>query len=281
MVVAAAVAWAVGCSRSDGGGRAGDDDAKVEPAPATEWSDFKLKLRGMSAEASFIMTEGRDEPPLHVSAYFRQFPKNTEVVIGDARHLLDDRGYWLVKVDVRDRLGAMSVDEVIGKKVTFDIAFTIDMPGYERVEGRVPPQRVDRSLREALVRSRGVGLAFKDEPAARPKPATAIVVDTSSDLRRIGPLQRMWDIDWVAVEEREAQPAKTKRCSGYDNGDLTLELTASLVTIHERRTGKIIEKKRFEASDRCPSFASVSANRTSPQFVSKEDIDRWVRDRLK
>jgi hypothetical protein len=268
------------CSRGEGDGGVATDASGQKPPPEPEWNDYKLKLRGMSADASFSMTAEREEPPLHIKAFFNQFPKNTEITLGDARQLLDDRGHWAVNVDVRNEVGAMSAADVFGKKVALGVTFSIHIPGYQKLEAPVPEQRLDAALREALVRSRGVGLAFDGEPAPRPKAATAVVLDSSSELRRIGPIERIWDIDWVAIEERDKAPARTKKCSGYDNGALDIDLFASTVSIHERRTGKAVEEKKFEASDRCPSFAAVTPGRKSTQFVSKEDIDRWVRGKL-
>ncbi len=124
---------------------------------------------------------------------------------------------------------------------------------------------------------------FGDEPA-RPDGPPRSVIDANTSPQIFGTATTIRDIDAVAISTTLPAVKSARQCGGYKDDDgrpmaaVTLELKETEVKIYDRRTGKVIEQRRFAPKDECPSFVMVRAGSDpkTDSSVPHEEIQAWL-----
>ena len=263
------------------GAEPGAAPGQTGPAPKLEWNDYKLKVSGEKAEASFFMSTSDSEEPTQLGGYFSDFPPGTSITLGTAKGTASDSGYFSTKVDVRDKLGELPLEAVFSGKVDLMLTVTLVLPGRAPVTEKLPPLDVKKAVGRTLARSQDRPVLFGTETEATKDPLdTAILVNAFGDPRLFGKGKLVRDVDWVAVETR-TDSGRTKPCTGYKEGKtITLELLDSELELFDRRAGKSLKKQSFKASDECPTIAFVSGDGKSKAYASDKELDKWLRAEL-
>lgn len=157
-------------------------------------------------------------------------------------------------------------------------------------DGAVLEQKLQTTLLlgEILGAFRGVGkepLVFGDEPARPAGPTSAFILDESGSPKILGNPALFRDVDVVAV--RTFVDRKLS-CGAYvsqtgETRKLDLELRDMDVTALDRRTGKVLSKKRFAAPG-CPdSYDSYrpTGDDHHTNAADSEAVATWVQSLLK
>lgn len=268
-----------GCGKGSGGGK--DDQAEKLDAADAKWKDTELTIG--SANAKFFMTGSGEGDPLFMDGYFDKFPAGTEVDVAGTKGTTDERGHLSLNIDMKNKVGALALRDLTSKAVDLDAKVIIKAPGSDTIEQKLPAMRVETAVGAALARVRDGALKFDGEPNDDGKVSSAALVDTSSmsKLTLVGNAEKVWDIDWVAVETQK-ESDRTKACSGYEKvkGEVQVVQIDSVVKIYERRTGKMLHEQTFQPKEECPSFVSVSSDNKAKAFVLPMQVEPWVRENL-
>jgi hypothetical protein len=277
---------AAGCTKwmpvgasSDAGADAASVAAAVDAGPPLTplWSDRELRLAELpSAQARFSVDDTSYE------MRFKGFPAGTKVAAGG--RVTSIAGDYTERVDVGMAISAMSPTSALDDKAPLDprTDFEVRVPGYAPMKAAAPPCRVSTSLGMMMAKAVDHSVLFPREAATDPPLAdhSILFVPTSGRATVFGPAATMREVDWVAVAEA-LPPRKAGTCpippeSG--SGPPTyakFHLVDEEVTVVERKTARVIERKTFPASTQCPTFAYEGVAESSPDEAA---MKRWLRD---
>jgi hypothetical protein len=93
----------------------------------------------------------------------------------------------------------------------------------------------------------------------------------------------MQQIDFIATQETQDATGK-KTCKGYDgpHPTITINLKPTEVSLWNRRTGDLVEKKVFPPDDECPMMAMTSADSdATDSYPPTEKITAWLKTKIK
>lgn len=261
-------------SRPDGGGA----------APRPTWEAQKLTLQGAVGDMTFSVSDGDSKNgPLVIEAYFSGFPAGTQLSIGSSSATASDTGEFRAKEDVRAKVGKLSVKSVLGDDVDLGLEVGIGMPGREVVTTALPPVAIKASLARAFGELPEQGWRFSGEPPYDGEARSVAIVGPPSAKRQVrvlGRAEKVWDIDWVAIETRAETP-RVKPCGGYHRRiDVKLKMYDSTLKVRDRRLGSSITEKVIQASDKCPKNPLLSPDGSTIAYILPADVDRWLRGEL-
>ncbi len=175
------------------------------------------------------------------------------------------------------------------------------------VPGRVPPFKLllstSMNTLPAIFDLARKGLLFPGETAGDPPPKnhsalylrsvpTFSSVLGESFLRNmsvVGPAARVSDADWVAIQESSFEDAG-KKCGGYklqeggekgDTSELPLFVEKATVLLKERRSGKTLSEKVFEAPKTCPTGDKLAEGKKVRSHLPKVAVETWIFSELK
>src|SRR5262249_23474031 len=122
---------------------------------------------------------------------------------------------------------------------------------------KLQPQRVSFQIDDLLKKAENGPLLFGKEAAHSGPPRSLMVVNYNH--KTFGPAATLADLDALAFEHLAAQPKGTKVCGGYTSSgkkmpDVTLLLKETEVSVVDRRSGNILQKKTFAPDPSCPMF---------------------------
>lgn len=268
-----------GCDRP-----AADRPDAAAAAPRPVWQKGKLVLEGAVGDMTYDLSDGDSKnAPLVIEAYFSGFPAGSELSIGSSSATATASGEYRAKESVRDRVGQLTVDEALGDAADLKLTVGIAMPGRAPLETPLPPLDLRASLARAFGELPEQGWRFPGEPDYAGEPRSVAVVGPPSaqrTLRVLGPAKRLWEVDWVAIEQRHETP-EVKRCGGYHRRiDVQLKMYGSKVTVRDRRVGNVLQEKDFAASDRCPQNPLLKPDGSTIAYVPPADVDRWLSQEL-
>jgi hypothetical protein len=101
----------------------------------------------------------------------------------------------------------------------------------------------------------------------------------------VGNAKTLAEIDWIAVFADK--PSRTTTCEYMDRHGVPRSVKKRVdvkgVTIHDRRTGTVIDSKEFAAIGKCPSTYTVGRGDIRIDFARTESFEqvlRWLRGRV-
>ncbi|MBI4957739.1 MAG: hypothetical protein HY908_37375 [Myxococcales bacterium] len=273
-----------GPATSPGGG--GTQERPRPPAPpvtalpTVEWKDGKLTLKEIGAKGTVHV------PDFEYSVRLEKLPRGTKVKLGEREEDAGDRGDFAAKLDLAARIGELTPKDAFDFRYKLDpqASLRLTFPGGGALDVSLPPHSVSYGASkalEALKDGRPVLFGPGDVGASAPAAHSLIWVEHGK-AEIFGPAQKLRDVDWVALADKlPGRPGKS--CSGYkatgEKGPgrtIQVKLVDEEVSIYERRTAKLVDKKTFGAREDCPMFASGDDASTYPD---REAIKRWLRER--
>lgn len=278
----ALVGMALALSACDEAAESVVDGGAEAPRPA--WQPGKLTLDGAIGDMTYRISDGdSDNGPLVIEAYFSGFPAGTKLSIGSSSATASAAGEYRAKEDVRSLVGKLPVKKALGDAVDLGLEVGIVMPGRKALTTPLPAIDLRASLARAFGELPDQGWRFPGEPAYEGTARSVAVVGPPSakrQLRVLGPAEKVWDVDWVAIETR-LETARTKRCGGYHRRiDVKLKMYDSKVVVRDRRLGNVIRERTFQASDKCPQNPLLSPDGSTIAYIRPQDVDAWLSDEL-
>jgi hypothetical protein len=255
--------------------------AKPMTAPPTpRWKEHELSFDDMPARATFRVKD------FSYSMSFRKFPPGTHIVTGGKDESVNDTGSLTVTVDISEKIAGMAPKDATDFRYKLDPGFkiTLEFPGGIDLDIDAPAVVLWFDLKRQLEKVKDHPVPFGKETDSGPAAHTILFIGVSPEV--FGAAPTMHDVDWVAV--REKLPAREgPMCHGYkDVGDkgggkersLRMKMQDENVAIFARRTGVLVERKEFSASNRCPLFASGGSPVSYPSVT---EVKAWLRERAK
>jgi hypothetical protein len=258
------------------------DGVKVEFAKPSG-SVSKITLTGMDAkgEVSCFGTTG-------CGVRLEKLPEGTKAKLGAAEATAEGKSQLKLEFDMGEQIGKASVEDALRYDKTVDPQLTLELtfPDGVKVSAALPGLTtkyfIEQTMEKDLINGKPV--LFGKEAADPPKAHSILFLDALLDRDAvIGPAKTMSEIDLVAVKEPQEKRSGNKKCTGYkatgDKGpgtDADLMLVDWDVKIIERKTGKVVDSKKFEGEKRCPFVAS---NGEATSYPDRRAIQTWLRSK--
>jgi hypothetical protein len=216
-----------------------------------------------------------------------KLPDGTKVKVGDiVGESKNDR--VSVKFDMGDAIAkaapgdAMKYDKTIDPERSVELEFPDGAKVTEKLPGITTKYMIESELKKQL--ANGTPVLFGKEADAPQTTHTVLNLAGSLGMDNVmGPAKTMAEVDRVAVEEQLPKRPGNKKCKGYkatgETGpgrEADLFLVDWEVKLVERRTGKVIETKKFDAPTRCPMFAQ--GNETT-SYPDSRAVTMWLRSK--
>lgn len=244
----------------------------------------KFHVEGMKAKGDLLCTS------IDCTISANDFPDGTKIGAGGNEEVSSHGLCHGATVELGDAIGAatpkdaLTYDHKIDPKATLTITF----PDGVKIESPVPPLGVkftlERYLEEKL--KDGTPVLFgKESDAAQATHSTMVLVGGAAlgDDEIMGPAKTMKEVDRVAWEEALPKRDANKKCSGYTKAgekgpgvEVSLMLVDWNVKLAERRTGKVIDEKKFEAPSSCPMIAQGGEATSYPDDGA---VRAWLRSK--
>ena len=258
------------------------DGVKIEFAKPSG-SVSKITLTGMEAkgEVSCFGSTG-------CAVRLDKLPEGTKAKLGAAEATAEGKSPVKLAFDMGEQIGKASVEDALKYDRTVDPGLTLELtfPDDVKVSAALPGMTtkffIEQTLEKDLINGKTV--LFGKESLDPPKAHSILFLDALLDREAvIGPAKTMSEIDLVAVKEPQEKRSGDKKCKGYkatgDKGpgtDADLMLVDWDVKIIERKTGKVVESKKFEGEKRCPYVAS---NGEATSYPNRRAIQVWLRSK--
>lgn len=247
-----------------------------------EWeSDIRFRIAGekdMWGQA--MVVEDR------LTVFFREFPPGTVLTVGNATATADDEGVATAETKISALFGALPTESVGKSESTLEGAtFSVTPPGGDAIEVTLPPQKA-YGVKDTLLSAAQGPVLFSGETESSGPIRNAIWWHYSEQEVIGAPAATVAEIDAVVVVVRPE--GTTKNCTGYtdESGnpqpDVTLYLKDTIVTIHERRTGREVGKTTFPADPECPNWLTAESGRATSRD-SSEPLDAmraWIQTQV-
>jgi hypothetical protein len=270
-----------GSGEDDGVERRGSE--KKTAPPKGKWQDksvgSKLEFPERKENVEVSVRGDRGKIGLHVT--LNKFPKGSTAKIGDDSTTVD-HDYASLEVMLPFELGGVSIADGRdhNKKIDLGAKLVLEWPTTEPLETDVPPQKIWSGVAKALASIDKSPVKFVGEPESEGVD-TVVALDINGYIREVlGSGEKLQDIDLLATESR-SETARTKKCTGYEKGDIELTMMDSVVKLYERRSGKLVEEKTFAGQDRCPSVAFVSSDGKGKSYADTKEMDSWLKSFIK
>jgi hypothetical protein len=278
-------------AKAKGGDESSSKEKEKSPPPKTPEGvklSFEAGKSGASTKIKIDNTQASGDIgcfSLECTVRITKLPEGTKVKVGEHEGTADARSVS-VPMDIAEAVGngapkdVLAYDKTLDTKVTVEITF----PDGVKISGTVPPVTVKYAVEKEMQKLlNGTPVLFGKEAEAAPAQHTIFFPGVGSQPLEgvLGPAKTMKEIDWVAVEQKLPERSADKKCSGYratgETGpgkDANLFLVDSEVRLVERKTGKVLDTKKFEAKGGCPMFASGDK---ATQYVARDAIMAWLR----
>jgi hypothetical protein len=187
----------------------------------------------------------------------------------------------VVDVPGLDFLAAIAYDNI--DHVDTGLTLTLALPDGRAGDSKLPPLSFKFSLQDMFKRIEHGPITFGKEPDD-PKPSDSIFYvagGVGGDI--VGKAGTLAQIDFVATQEMQDATGK-KTCKGYDgpHPTITINLKPTEVSLWNRRTGDLVEKKVFTPDDECPMMAMTSADSDqTDSYPPTEKITAWLKSKIK
>lgn len=243
--------------------------------PTPVWADTKLSFRGIPSTGSLLLSD------LDCTLTFEKLPAGTQVSVGDVRGSANDSGYLSLKVPFAERLGAISPLEAIDFRSKIDPKLTASMefPTGVKLSLPLPSLGVSFGVKSALAKAPNRPVLFGSSDTKNgPSEHSVLWLGASEEV--LGPAKTLSEVDLIAVKDN-LPVRKGKQCPGYkisgkdEKQTLEQELQDFEVSVVERRTSKLVAKKRFPASPDCPMLAFQGRAQSYPDT---NEIKAWLRE---
>ncbi|MFO0551175.1 MAG: hypothetical protein U0271_22485 [Polyangiaceae bacterium] len=257
------------------------DGVKISFSLKSLGSNTEVEISGVKADGE-ISCFGELECTLRLN----KLPEDTKVKIGEVEETASSAGSVSVKFDMGDVIAkaaptdALRYDKKVDPARNVDITFPDGVKVSEKLPSLSTNYMIESTLKKKLPNATPV--LFGKEADAPNKTHTIFLTDQLGSDDIFGPAKTMSEIDLVAVGESLPERDGNKKCSGYKaNGetgpgrDADLYLVDKEVKLYERRTGKIVDTKKFEAkAGECPMFANGSK---ATEYADSREIAAWLR----
>jgi hypothetical protein len=254
-------------------GRASDEAKK--PLEIELLAD-KLKLVGEEGEGK-TMGSGT-EWVLHLE----RLPYGTRYEVGGTKGEIKDRDDAFVRIDVRDQLAGLTLEQL--EKFQPDFVLRLDVDG-RKGETKLPPANMKYGLGDTLKKVENGPVLFGTEPDDPQK--TDSMVWAKMDPQVFGRAGKLFELDWIAVDHQLPTVKGSKTCTGYvDNDkkpmpDFTLRLKETEVVIYDRRTGAVVDKTVLPPDEACPTFTFRSGeSKEEDSSTPHGEIEAWLRTKI-
>lgn len=284
-----ALSGSLGCDRikkmkeqsGSGEGSSSEGVAAAEKKPLSiSWADRTGTLSGGSETIEVLGTK------TDYSITLKGFKKGSKYTVGEKTGAVDSDIYDMVTINVRDKLGPLELEKL--REVDLGLEISLELADGRSGKSKLPAVYFDYGIREVLQGTENGAVMFGPESADE-QPENCLVWATTSEIERYGNCTTVQGIDFVAVDHELPDEKGRRVCTGYTNKDkkpvpdLTVIFKDTEVTIFERRTGKIVEKKSFPSDKDCPMFATTSSNdnHTKDAYRDTKAIQSWLRTKPK
>lgn len=209
------------------------------------------------------------------------FPPGTRLVMVEDSVEVDDSGKAQLKTDVTALRSAVTVEELDDAQLS-GITFGITPPGRPAIDIPLLPLAIHAGD-ELLLRAADGPLLFFGESAEGAEPPANVIWFHGTDHTVVGRrANTLGEIEAVAKAEHRA--GEKRVCSGStdDNGqaapDLTVALRETVVTIHQRQTGKSVATKTFAPVNKCPTRLAGDTSEAlgHNSVVPEDEIRAWL-----
>jgi hypothetical protein len=213
-----------------------------------------------------------------VKFFFESFLPGSTYEVNGTRGNTDK---MLVTVDGLDFLGPVAFDSI--EHVDPKLTLKLSLPDGRTGETKVPPLNFRLHVQDIFKEIEHKPITFGQEPAD-PKPSDSIFYvggAMSGDI--IGKSGTMQQIDFVATQEMQDATGK-KTCNGYNGShpSITINLKPTEVSLWNRRTGDLVEKKTFPPDEECPMMAMTSSDSDAvDSYPPTEKIEAWLKTKIK
>ncbi len=266
--------------------------APKKPAPAATWEvkygvklTFQLPTKSTDPydkpHCDFTLNGKKDAPTPELQLHCSHLTRPLEVTFEGktqevSQHETSPYDAFHFDADFNRRLGGVKLDalkEQMNVKFVIPLELTFKFDGYEPM--KVSPPSVWISSDVYLGWARGVRFS-NPEPPDDGKMSAILLNEGYSGHMLVGEGRTLSDLDWIVIQ-RDSTTGPVVSCYG---GAYVLRLEAD-ITIHDRRTGAVVEEHHLaKKSAGCPS-SIVTAGRTEYQSaVTRDDVARWVRTRF-
>jgi hypothetical protein len=207
------------------------------------------------------------------------FPQGMAMELGSATGIVGSYG-GSVALDISEKLGALPVD-VSESKLDPGVPLVLKPADQPPVTIKLQPQRVSFHIDDLLKKAENGPLLFGKEAAHDGPPRSIMVVNYNH--RTFGAAATLADVDALAFEHLLSPAKGSKVCGGYTSGgkkmpDVSLQLKETEVSIIDRRSGKLLQKKVFVPDASCPMFVMTRSDEnqvdSSPPATA---IEEWLR----
>jgi hypothetical protein len=252
--------------------------ADAGPPLTPLWSDRTLQITEVAgAEARFDVDDSSYE------LRFKGFPAGTVLVVDGRTTTMG--ADTTEHVDIAELLSRLNPTKVLedGAPVDPRLAFELRVPGFAPFKAAAPPRPARFDLVRMMAKAVDHAVLFPREAATDPPLAVHSILFVPASSRRatvFGPAATIREIDWIAVaQELPARKAGTCKFAPDAPGGSPIyakhHLVDEEVTIVERKTSNVIEKKTFTATTDCPTSEYEGVATSSPD---EAEIKRWLRD---
>ena len=259
-----------------------------EPPPPRERKPLQIEWTKDTIGNSKGMIQGGGE--VDVSGYkgkyhltMRNLPKWSKWKVGTQQgkstHSLD-----LVDIEIIDKIAELTWKQLDAVDPMAELELELQDGRFGKT--KLPPIGLEYAMRDVLKTAENAPVLFGKEPDDPKKQDSLYWPDGPSDKQIYGKAGKLYELDWVLITRRLPEAKSTKTCGGYQNKgkpmpDITLALKETEVTIFDRRTGDVVEKKVFAPESTCPMFTFTRAgDTTTDSSVPYAAIDSWVRTKL-
>ncbi len=251
------------------------------PAPAPK--PLTITWTEESIQQSFALGGGggsghASSDPKGVSIFFEKFMPGSTYAVGNKQGKTDAT---LVTIEGLEFLGPVQFDAV--EHVDPKLTLKLTLPDGRTGETKIPPISFRYHLRDIFKEVEHKAVTFGTEPAD-PKPADSIFYVgggmTGDIIGKSGTLQQ---IDFVATQDMQDATGK-KTCNGYNGPkpSIVVNLKPTEVSLWNRRTGDLVEKKTFPPDDECPMMAMTSSDSDAvDSYPPTEKIAAWLKTKVK
>jgi hypothetical protein len=279
------------CDKGANKNASGDETPKDTPEaekkepPKGDWEDetlgAKLVFPGKTETVDVRLTGKRGKLILVLSG--KGFPKGSK--LGAAgRKTTSDSDFLHLEAPLEDfKLGEVSLADVQDNDATVDPGASIEVswPDTKPFSAKVPRLKVRLAADGALEDIAKAPVAFKGEPAADGKVDSILLLDINGHIDEvIGSGKTLQDVDLIAAGEH-IKTDRSKKCTGYEKGDIELHMVDRNLVAYDRRTGNKVQEKLFKGKEECPSVAFVSKDNKSDAWPDTDEMVAWLKTLLR
>jgi hypothetical protein len=214
------------------------------------------------------------------------FPKGLEMQVGSAKRECPDpeEGGVRLTSDVSAKIAAMPAKDLDSGTLEHGLTLVMRPKGKPEIVVPLPPIKFPGQSVYYIFEKVAKGPVKFPGDKPRPEGKPRSVIDASMDPVVFGEAATLGDIDAVAVSSTLPEVKSTRQCGGYKDssgnatGGVTLKLKETETVIYDRRTGAVLEKRRFAPKDECPAFAMVrSGDPSTDSSVPHEEVQAWLK----